>query len=195
MSPEAATVVARGAPATALRRARLGDVPAMAHLINGYAARGLMLPKAPADLYRLFREYRVVTDAAGAVVACGGLRVYSPDLAEIVGLAVAEGMRGRGLGGDLVRRLVSDARGLGLARVFAMTLEEPFFHGLGFRTVPRAGLPEKEGADCRGCARRAGCPEIAVLRDLRAPDAAPAAPLRRTLRVLRGGEATPSPGG
>ncbi|MBW3533784.1 MAG: GNAT family N-acetyltransferase [Gemmatimonadetes bacterium] len=174
----------------AARPARLSDVEAMADIINGYAARGLMLPKAPAELHRLFREYVVVADGE-RVVACGGLRVYSPALAEIVGLAVVGGQEGRGLGRRVVSTLLDEARALALARVFAMTLQEGFFHRMGFRTTSLKRLPEKTAADCRGCARRAGCREIAVVLDL-VPRWVRASTGRRALAVLQDQEAAPS---
>ena len=170
--------------APALRAAELGQVEEMAEMINGYAARGLMLPKSTAELYRLFREFVVVTGPEGEVVACGGLRVYRPDLAEIVGLAVREAWQGRGLGSAVVDRLVEDARGLGIGQVFAMTLTEALFHRRGFHTVPRERLPEKIHADCRSCPRRPGCREIAVLRELESGADALHLLQGRRLRVL-----------
>lgn len=174
-------------PAPRPRVARLSDVPAMAELIEGYASRGLMLPKSTADLSRHIREYRVVTDGDGRLLGCGGLRLFHQGLAEIVGLAVASDAHGRGIGASLVRSLVADAEELGVARVFAMALEVGFFDKLGFEPVPTAWLPEKVAADCRSCARRAGCREIAVQRVLRVEATAPApGPIRRgrPLRVL-----------
>lgn len=164
-----------------LRSARLGDVESMAAMINRFAAQGLMLPKSTTELSRSFREYLVLTGPDG-VAACAGLRVYSPDLAEIVGLAVDEGWQGRGLGSRLVAQLVEEAKRLSIKRLFAMALKDGFFHPHGFRTVPREWLPEKIAADCRGCSRRSGCNEIAVLLDLD-PGAAPlGAPRSRARR-------------
>lgn len=177
------SVTAQALPVPVLRTARPGDAEAMAELINGYASRGLMLPKSPGDLARHFREYVVVVDDHAGVVACGGLRVYTRSLAEIVGLAVDEGWQGRGLGADVVKRLVAQAEELGLHRVFAMTLEEGFFHRLGFHTTQREWIPEKIAGDCRTCARRVGCREIAVFRDLVEPQRPPLLDGRR-LRVL-----------
>jgi amino-acid N-acetyltransferase len=171
------------APATEIRRARLADVEPMALMINAYAARGLMLPRTPAELYRLHRECVVVTDARGQVVACGGLRIYGPHLAEIVSLAVREDLHGRGIGAGVVDRLLEDARRLGIDGVFAMTLEEGFFHRKGFARVPRNQLPEKMSGDCRTCARREGCRELAVYRRL---STTPRGVLEgRRLRVVR----------
>lgn len=162
------SLVLRSAAAPRLRRARLSDVEAMAEMINGFAARGLMLPKTPAELYRLIREFVVVTGVEGTPLGCGGLRIYGPHLAEIVALAVREDHHGLGIGGRVVDRLVEDARALGIASVFAMTLEEGFFGRRGFHAVPRRLLPEKMAADCRTCARREGCREVAVFRPLAA---------------------------
>lgn len=160
-----------GAPQRWLRPAVPADVTAMAELINRYADEGLMLPKTPEALFRSIRDFVVVVDMSGMLCACGGLRVYSAESAEIVGLAVSSAWQGRGLGALIVDRLVSDARSLNIARVFAMTLNEAFFARHGFRGIPRGLLPEKERADCRGCPRRMGCKEVAVQRVLCTQDA------------------------
>ena len=146
-------------------------------MINRFAAQGLMLPKSTGELARNFREYVVLTGPDG-VVACAGLRVYSSELAEIVGLAVHEDWQGGGLGPRLVVHLVEQARRLGIKRVFAMALKARLFEELGFRTIPREWLPEKVASDCRTCARRAGCREIALSVDLD-PEVAPLGPPAR----------------
>jgi amino-acid N-acetyltransferase len=161
--------------APVLRPAGLADVEAMAAMINRFAARELMLPKSSAELYRAFREYVVLTGPAGEVVACAGLRIYSPELAEIIGLAVHEGWQRRGLGPRLVAHLIEEGRRIGVRRVFAMALRPAFFEALGFRTIQREWLPEKIAGDCRACDRRAGCVEVALITELDA-EAAPLGP-------------------
>lgn len=186
------------APERWLRPAVPADVPAMAELINRYAAEGLMLPKTPEALFRSIRDFVVVVDMTGALCACGGLRIYSAESAEIVGLAVSPAWHGRGLGGLVVDRLVADARALDVGRVFAMTLSEGFFARHGFRGIPRGLLPEKERADCRSCPRQVGCREVAVQRILAGRDAAdhrprpadePSGRRRRDLPVVRRAQA------
>ncbi len=152
-----------------LRCAQPRDVPAMAALINGYAARGLMLPKKRTELRRNVERYVVWMAPDGGLAGCGGLRVYGSGVAEIVSLAVAAPWRGRGLGAELVERLVADARDEGIARVFAMTLSAGFFSRSGFQPIPRAWLAEKEAADCMSCARRGSCREVAMQRRLAPP--------------------------
>jgi amino-acid N-acetyltransferase len=155
----------------------------MAALINGYAAQGLMLPKSEAELCRFFREYVVLTDKSGAIVGCAGLRVYRPELAEIIGLAVSPEWQGKGLGGVLVDRLVGQARGLSIGRVFAMALTPGVFGSRGFRVVARETVPEKVAADCRGCDRRIGCREITMLLDLNAAAVALMPPTERAKKT------------
>lgn len=172
------------APELALGPATLQDVEGIARLVNRYAVRGLMLSRTTDELYRQFREYVVVTGPNGEVLACGGLRVYSPSLAEIVGLAVEERVQGRGYGRLVVEALVEEARALGVPHVFAMTQEEGFFRRLGFQPVPHGTFPEKVHADCRTCARRRGCLEVAVLRELEVA-VLPVGRARAELRVLQ----------
>jgi amino-acid N-acetyltransferase len=145
-----------------VRRARIGDMPQVEPLINGFAAKNLMLPKSTDQLVRNFREFVVATDRFDRVLGCGALRVYSDSLAEIVSLAVDESAHGLGVGRRVVDQLMVDAADLGLKTVFALTLQEIFFHRLGFRTVPKEMFPLKVWADCRNCPKLHACDEIAV---------------------------------
>lgn len=149
-----------------LRPARIADMRQVEPLINGFATRNLMLPKTLDQLLRCFREFVVAVDPDGQVLACGGLRVFSEQLAEIVSLAVDERAQGLGLGGDVVERLLDEARTIGLDTVFALTLRDGFFHRLGFRTVSKDQFPLKVWADCRNCPKLNACDEIAVAREL-----------------------------
>ena len=160
------TPVPSGSPVT-VRPARIADMLAVEPLINHFAAQNLMLPKTPEQLVRLFREFVVATDENGRLLGCGGLRIFSPELAEIISLAVSPAAQGLGLGGRIVERLVEDAETLGLTTVFALTLRDGFFHRLGFRTVNKEMFPAKVWADCRNCSKLHACDEIAVSREVR----------------------------
>jgi amino-acid N-acetyltransferase len=149
-----------------VRAAEIADMQRVEPLINGFAARNLMLPKSVDQLVRNFREFVVAEDAHGGLLGCGALRIYSPSLAEIVSLAVSERAHGAGVGGTLVERLCDEARALSVSTVFALTLRDGFFHRLGFRTVPKEMFPLKVWADCRSCPKLHACDEIAVARDL-----------------------------
>lgn len=159
----AAAVVA--APDVVIRQARITDVPQIAELLEEYARRGLVLPRPIGALYRHVREFLVAVEG-DRVVGCGALRLYSPDLAEVGALAVAEDCQGKKIGRRIVEALVEEARAFGVRRVFAMTLQEPFFNRLGFRTVPMTDVPEKIEADRQEGIDRAKCMKATVVRDL-----------------------------
>lgn len=152
-------------PVALLRGARPSDAGELHALLDGFARRGLLLPRTLEQVCRHIREFTVAVDAQG-IVGCAGLRLYSPRLAEVTGLAVAERAHGCGIGRALVEAVVAEAAELGIRRVFALTLQEGFFNRLGFATTCIDVLPEKIAADCRGCAMRVKCQEIAVVRDL-----------------------------
>jgi amino-acid N-acetyltransferase len=153
-------------PQVTTRPARVADMGQVAPLINHFAAQGLMLPKTPEFLNRNFREFVVAVDETGRVLGCGALRVYTPQLAEVASLAVAEDAHGLGVGRKVVAQLEVEAAKLGIGTVFALTLQDGFFHRLGYRTVSKEMFPLKVWADCRGCAKLHACDEIAVVKEL-----------------------------
>jgi amino-acid N-acetyltransferase len=156
------------APAGGLvvRPARVADMLQVEPLINGFAKRELMLPKTVEQLSRNFREFVVAVDPAGRVLGCSALRVYTPQLAELGSLAVSEAAHGTGIGRKLVEATEEEARRHGIGTVFALTLQDGFFHRLGYRTVPKEMFPLKVWADCRACPKLHACDEIAVVKEV-----------------------------
>lgn len=145
-----------------IRPARVGDVPQISALINGYAAQGMMLPKTDAQLYNNVRDF-VVADAGGKIVGCAGLKVTWHDLAEIISLAVAPEYQGLGLGTALCMPLIEEARVLGIPTVFALTYQIRFFSRLGFQIVPKPTLSQKVWQDCVVCPKQDCCDETAMI--------------------------------
>jgi amino-acid N-acetyltransferase len=144
-----------------IRRASPSDALAIHELQQVFVARGLLLPRSLEQIYRTIRDF-VVAVEDDRLVGCAALRIYTAELAEVGALAVAEDLQGTGTGRRLVEALVREARVLGLRRVFALTLQDGFFHRLHFETVNIAEFPAKIAADCSVCARRQSCNEIAV---------------------------------
>ncbi len=118
-----------------IRRARTGDVRAIAALVTENVASRRLLGKATVTLYEDVQEFWVAQAPGGAVVGCGALHVMWEDLAEIRTLAVSDGHQGRGIGHELVKALLGCARGLGVGRVFVLTFAVDFFARHGFREI------------------------------------------------------------
>jgi len=149
-----------------VRKAVMPDIPPILDLINGYAAKGLMLPRTEFELSEAIRDFTAVT-LGGELLGCGALHFYTPTLGEIRSLAVHERAKTRGVGRKLVEALVEEAQGYELEAVFAFTYVVEFFGKLGFHVVERGALPLKAWKDCVRCLKFQACDEIAVLRFLR----------------------------
>src|SRR5690349_6282067 len=121
------------AKAITVRRARTGDVPAVRRLLDAYVQRSILLDKATVTLYEDIQEFWVAErDDNGEVVGCGALHVMWEDLAEVRTLAVKPGLRGAGVGHQVLEKLLHTARWLGVRRVFCLTFEVDFFGKHGF---------------------------------------------------------------
>ena len=153
------------AGAVSVRRARVADMLQVEPLINGFARKDLMLPKTVEQLSRNFREF-VVAEQGGRIIGCAALRVYTPQLAELGSLAVSEAAHGLGVGRKLVAAIEAEAEVHGIGTVFALTLQDVFFHKQGYRTVPKELFPLKVWSDCRACPKLHACDEIAVVKEL-----------------------------
>ncbi len=147
----------------------MADVADIHRLINYHAEYNRMLFRSHANLYEHLRDFFVaVENSKGGeqVVACAALELVWRDLAEIKSLAVADEMRGRGVGTRLVNAMLDEGRRLRLNRVFALTRETGFFEKLGFRVVPKETLPHKVWTDCIQCPMQTNCDEVAMVIDL-----------------------------
>src|SRR5215472_5937301 len=150
------------------RKAVMRDIPAILSLINGYAARGVMLPRTEFEMSEAIRDFTVVM-RGDQLLGCGALHFYSPTMGEIRSLAVEERAKSHGVGRRLVEALIEEAQSYELDAVFAFTYVVDFFNKAGFHVVDRGALPLKAWKDCLRCPKFHACDEIAVLRVLR-PD-------------------------
>jgi amino-acid N-acetyltransferase len=148
-----------------LRKARLSDVPALFKLIHQYAVEEVMLPRALPELYENVWEF-TVAEKDGQMAACGALRLYNEEVAEIRSLCVDPQLKTSGLGRAVTKQLMHEAEGLGLKRVFALTVVPDFFSKMGFYPVERGALPQKVWRDCLQCEKYFRCDEVAVVFDL-----------------------------
>ncbi len=151
-----------------IRKAVMHDISPILDLINGYAAKGIMLPRTEFEMSEAIRDFTVVYSGE-ELLGCGALHFYSPTLAEIRSLAVTENAKTRGVGRRLVEALVKEAQDYELDAAFAFTYVTEFFQKVGFHVVERGILPLKAWKDCVRCPKFQACDEIAVLRVLR-PD-------------------------
>lgn len=108
-------------------------MPDIKRLIDVYAGR-ILLEKNLVTLYESVQEFWVA-EHDGVVVGCGALHVLWADLGEIRTVAVDPAVKGLGVGGAVVRRLLDVARDLELSRLFVLTFEVEFFGRFGFGEI------------------------------------------------------------
>jgi len=148
-----------------VRKAKISDVEAVYSLISDYAERDKMLFRSMADIYKNLQAF-AVAELDDDVVACCALEVVWSDLAEIKSLAVDEANIGKGVGKSLVTAAIEQAGQLGIAKVFALTLDPSFFEKLGFEIIEKDGLPMKVWSDCAKCPKQENCDETAVIKTI-----------------------------
>jgi len=147
-----------------LRKASMGDIQGLLQLINGYAAKGIMLPRTEFEISENIRDFTLAF-SDGKLAGCGALHFYTPVSGEIRSLAVAPEAKSRGMGRAVVEALEAEARQFGLHSIFAFTYVDRFFRKLGFAEVERGELPLKAWKDCLRCPKFQCCDEIAMVKN------------------------------
>ncbi len=149
-------------------KARVSDVPQMHKLINSFADKGEMLARSLSEIYENIRNYFVVRQGE-RVIACGALHISWSDLAEIKSLAVTEDSQRKGIGDQLIKVCLREAKELGISTVFCLTYKPAFFEKCGFSQVDKAELPRKVWGECYRCPKFPDCDEVALIYHLEAP--------------------------
>ncbi|MBC9784839.1 N-acetyltransferase [Heliobacterium chlorum] len=145
-----------------LRKAKMSDVEDVHALIGESAEEGLMLARSRSLLYENLRDM-IVAEEEEVIVGTGALHILWEDLAEIRALAIQKESRGKGIGRDIVEKLLEEAKSLGIAKVFALTYQEGFFKKCGFEVVGKDKLPHKVWKECIDCPKFPNCDEVAML--------------------------------
>ena len=146
-----------------VEKSRIEDVPHIHKLINHFADKDEMLPRALSQIYENLRDFFVVRDKSGVVVACASLHIYWDDMAEIRGVAVSDKSQGKGLGASLVKACIDEARELHIPTVFCLTYNPDFFKRVGFEPIDKLNLPRKVWAECYSCPKFPNCDEVALV--------------------------------
>jgi amino-acid N-acetyltransferase len=160
-----------------IRSAEPRDAAAILDLFAVEVAAGRMLPRRADDIVAAAEDWVVAEDGDGTVVACGSLVDFGDGLGEVRSLAVAEAMRGGGIGARIVDGVAELAKARGLRRLLALTRRTGFFERLGFVRDQVASFPAKVWRDCTPCPFRERCDEVALVLELEPAHRAVAVPV------------------
>lgn len=145
-----------------IRPATLHDIEGIMLLVNEHARRGDLLPRTALSIRDTLPDW-LVAEQDGRIVACVSLLPYTPVLAEVRSLAVADSVKGQGWGSAIVQALIAEAERRQVPTLFALTRAVRFFEKLGFTITHKEMFPEKVWRDCTMCPIRQRCDETAVV--------------------------------
>jgi len=147
------------------RKAKLPDVEKIHSLVNYYAEKRAMLPRALNQIYENIQGYFVVS-CNKEIVGCCSLSITWGDIAEIRSLAVLEKLQKKGIGKKLVQLCLEEAKKLEVKRVFSLTYLPDFFKKMGFKEINKEKLPHKIWTECINCRFFPNCNEVALIKDI-----------------------------
>ena len=160
-------LLSRDPPATAMiRKALIKEVPEIWRMLHEFADADV-LPRTMADLYSQVREYFVYRQDHTPLIGVAALHIFWEDLGEIRSVAVSRDFQKTGIGSQLVKKCIEEAKSIGLKKVFALTTRPQFFERLGFHQVPNDDLPKIIWSECKDCLKFPDkCNEIPMILNL-----------------------------
>jgi amino-acid N-acetyltransferase len=125
-----------------IRRATLGDVPEILHLLEGYVKKGNLVVRTASDIKDQIHAYHIYA-VDHAVYGCGALYEIGDGWAEIGAVAVNETYKSKGIGRGLVQYLIQTARKKQITTLFLLTTQAAdWFFEFGFVWAAPSELPE-----------------------------------------------------
>jgi len=148
-----------------IRKAYVHEVKEIYKIIQKNSEAGKLLPRSYNQLYENIRDFFVFEKNKSIIGICA-LHISWENLAEIKSLAVLEPERKNGIGTELLKACLKEAKELGIKQVFTLTYVVEFFKKNGFKEVEKNTLPHKIWSECVNCVHFPDCNEIAMMMDL-----------------------------
>jgi len=138
----------------------------MQTIIQPYVRNGIILPRSDDEIATNIRSY-ILAKVGEEIVGYGALHIHNPTLGEVRSLVVIDKMRGKGIGKELVKQALKEAKKLGLKEVLSLTYSKEFFEKLGFYEIEKEKIPEhKIWQDCIKCFHFPVCNEVAMMKKI-----------------------------
>ena len=138
----------------------------MQSIVQEYVKNGVILPRSDDEIATNIRSYTLAVDGE-EIAGYVALHIHSKTLAEIRSLIVQDSYRGYGIGKELVKRALDEAKALGVKEVLSLTYSKEFFEKLGFEEIEKEKIPEhKIWQDCIKCMHFPVCNEVAMMKTI-----------------------------
>jgi amino-acid N-acetyltransferase len=100
-------------------------------------------------------------------MGCCSLHVSWGNLVEIRSLAVSKKYCNQGIGRQLVKACLKEARELEAGKIFVLTYKPEYFKKFGFKRINHELLPHKIWAECINCPKFPDCKEVALVKNIK----------------------------
>jgi len=148
------------------KNATLQDIKSMQELVKPEVENGTILARSDDEISTNIRSY-ILAKNDDLLLGFGAVHFHTPTLAEVRSLIVSPKTRGKGVGKNIVKNLLLDAKKYGAQKIFTLTYKRSFFESLGFQEIPKEDLPaNKIWADCIKCKFFPICDEIALIQTI-----------------------------
>jgi len=138
------------------------DIKNMQELVYDEVENGNILIRTEAEMATTIRSYKVVYDN-NKLIGFVALHIHSSLLAEIRSLVVSSSKREKGIGSNLIKHCIAEAKELKLKKLLVLTYQQKLFEKFGFNVIQKETLPDtKIWADCIKCKHFPICDEIAL---------------------------------
>ncbi len=146
-----------------LKKAKLSDVKSMQALVKDEVKKGIILKRSDDEVATNIRSY-ILAYHDNLLVGYGALHIHSTKLAEIRSLIVDERARGLGIGKEIVKYCINEAKELDVKEILVLTYIADFFKKLGFKEIDKEDIPDhKIWLDCVNCIHFPVCNEISLI--------------------------------
>ena len=144
----------------------LNNIIDIQSVLKPYVEEGIILKRDDEEIAENIRSYLIVFKN-DIPIAVGALHIHSPFLGEIRSLAVRKDYQNQKIGKKLVKKLIEEAKFLGLREILVLTYKKEFFEKIGFVEIDKELIPEKKiWADCIKCRFFPNCNETALIMRL-----------------------------
>jgi len=155
-----------------VRQATLKDAERIYALIS--LNRDQLVPRSLGSIVESIDRF-VIAEAKGEMCGCAAYQIHpeigQPEAAsvEISSVAVKTAFRRRGIGKQLVERVIESVAAFSPREVVVLTFAPEFFASLGFERIEKTEIMHKLYTGCINCTKHADpytCPEIAMRKRL-----------------------------
>jgi len=140
----------------------INDIKNMQDLVQNDVENGNILIRSESEMATNIRSYKVVY-YKDELIGFVALHIHSVKLAEIRSLIVKDKYQGQGIGKELIKHCITEAKQLNINELLVLTYKQALFEKFSFKVIEKEKIPDtKIWADCIKCKHFPICDEVSL---------------------------------